>query len=283
MNGRDDFYLQVGGTVGDVYGYVTDGFYTTSDFDSYDEVTDTYILKEGVADASSLTGNSNIRPGFMKVEDINDDGVISDLDRRVIGNTLPKAQGGFGINTTFKGFDFSVFFNWSYGNDIYNTNKIQFNQFRRVTYGNLLNTMNSSDRFTYIDIDGSFTEEAGGIVTDLEQLNQLNAGKTIWSHNSFGIANAVVHSWAIEDGSFIRLNQVSLGYSLPASILDKIGISRFRIYVTGNNLHVWTNYTGYDPEVNTSRSSQYQGLTPGVDYSSYPRSRSFTAGLNVTF
>lgn len=283
LKDRDDYYLRVGGTLGDIYGYVTDGYYSTNDFDAYDATTNAYLLKDGVPNAGNTVGNQNIRPGFLKLKDLNGDGIINSDDRMVIGNTLPKHQGGFGFDARFKGFDAAIFFNWSYGNDVYNTGKIQYNQFRRVTYGNMLNTMNSDSRFTYIDIDGSFTGTPGEVVTALDQLAQMNAGKTIWSHNSYGVAQTVIHSWAVEDGSFLRLNNVNIGYTLPARLISRLGMSQFRVYVTGNNLHIWTKYTGYDPEVSTTRSSAYSALTPGVDYSSFPRSRSYTFGLNITF
>ncbi len=148
----------------------------------------------------------------------------------------------------------------------------------------MISSMSSDKRFTYIDVDGSITGTAGGVVTDLEQLRQLNEGKTIWSgNNSFGQATTVIHDWAVEDGSFLRLSTVTLGYTLPELISRKIGVSQLRVYATGYNIWLWTNYSGYDPEVSTSRSSSYPALTPGLDYSSYPRSRSYTIGLNVTF
>ena len=283
LKDQDDFYVQVGGTLGDIYGYVTDGYYSTGDFESYDEKTARYTLKEGVPNASGTVGNTNLRPGFLKLKDLNGDGAITSLDRTVIGNTLPKHQGGFGLEGRFKGLDASIFFNWSYGADVYNTGKIQYNQFRRITYGNLLTTMSLDNRFSYIDIDGSVTGTAGELVTDLSQLASMNAGKEIWSPASFGVAQATIHSWAVEDGSFLRLNNLNLGSSLPEAVISRLGMSQFRIYVTGNNLKLWTKYSGYDPEVSTSRSSAYSGLTPGVDYSSFPRSRSVTFGLNVTF
>ena len=146
----------------------------------------------------------------------------------------------------------------------------------------MLNTMNSSERFTYVDIDGTYTGTPGEIVTDLQQLGEMNAGKDIWSHNSYGVANAVIHSWAVEDGSFIRLNNLTLGYSLPTSIISRIGMTRLRVYATGSNLHIWTKYSGYDPEVNTIRNPS-RGITPGVDYSGFPRSRSYTFGLDISF
>ncbi|MBV6426666.1 MAG: TonB-dependent receptor SusC [Haliscomenobacter sp.] len=282
LKDQDDFYLKVGGTLGDIYGYVTEGYYSTNDFSGYNPATDTYTLKDGIANSGGTVGNTKVRPGFLKLKDLNGDGAITSADRQVIGNALPKHQGGFGFEAKIKGFDASVFFNWSYGNDVYNTGKIQYNQFRRVSYGNLLTTMSLENRFTYLDVDGSLTGTAGGIVTDLGQLAQLNAGKNIWSHYSFGVAGATIHSWAVEDGSFLRLNNLNLGYSLPQRMISKLGLSQFRIYATGNNLFLWTDYSGYDPEVSTGRSS-YSGLTPGVDYSSFPRSRSYTFGVNVTF
>ncbi|WP_435133575.1 SusC/RagA family TonB-linked outer membrane protein [Formosa sp. A9] len=291
LNNINDYYLRVGGKVGDIYGYVTDEMYTVDDFSHYDEATGSYVLNDGVPNSGGVVGNTNLRPGFMKLKDLPTvdtdgdgvadagDGVIDANDRKVIGNALPDFQGGFGLNARFKNFDFSVFFNYQYGNDVYNTGKIQFNQFRRVSNGNLLSGMSTDHRFTYIDVDGQYTGVPGGIVTDLDQLAQLNEGKTMWSHASHGIAGAVVHSWAIEDGSFLRLNNLTVGYSLPTKLISRIGLSQFRIYATGRNLHIWTDYSGYDPEV----SSRGNGLTPGVDDSSFPRSRSYTVGLNVTF
>lgn len=289
LKDRDDYYLSVGNTIGLIYGYVNDGMYTVDDFSGYDEISGTYILKDGIPNNKNTLGVNDVRPGYMKLKDISGpdgvpDGEINSMDRRVIGSALPDANGGFGFDATYKGFDASVMFNWSIGNDVYNTGKIDYNQLYRTRYGNMLNTMNSDTRFTYIDVDGSITGTAGGIVTDLNQLGQLNKDKTIWSgSNSFGQATTVIHDWAVEDGSFLRLNTFTVGYTLPETISSKVGISQFRIYGTGYNLWLWTKYSGYDPEVSTSRSSGYAALTPGVDYSSYPRSRSFTIGVNVTF
>ncbi|MEX2371695.1 MAG: TonB-dependent receptor [Bacteroidales bacterium] len=284
LKDRDDYYLRVGRTVGLIYGYVNDGMYTVDDFESYDPVSDTYTLKEGIPDNKNTLGVNSLRPGYMKLKDLTDDGLINSQDRRVIGSALPVATGGFGLDATFRGFDASVLFTWSYGNDIYNTGKIDYNQLYRTTYGNMLSSMSSDQRFTYIDTDGSITGEAGAVVTDLEELRQLNEGKTIWSgSNSFGQATTVISDWAVEDGSFLRLNTATIGYTLPGNLSRKAGMARCRIYATGYNLWLWTNYSGYDPEVSTTRSSTYAALTPGIDYSSFPRSRAYTIGLNITF
>lgn len=298
----NDFSLKLGGKIGDFYGFVTDGFYSTDDFDRYDTATRKYILKDGVPNSGALVGNSNIRPGFLKIKDLPTelvvdgqgipvldangnkqyvgDGVINDNDRKVLGNATPDFQGGFGFNVSYKGFDLSTFFDYQVGNEVYNTGKIQYNQFRRVTYGNLLTSMSSDKRFTYVDVDGQYTGVAGSIITDLDQLAEMNQGKTMWSHNSFGVAQALISDFAIEDGSFLRLNNLTLGYSLPKKVIAKVGLTQFRVFATGRNLHIWTKYSGYDPDVNSQTSNP---LTPGVDYSSFPKSRSYTFGLNLTF
>ena len=118
--------------------------------------------------------------------------------------------GALVLTPTFKGFDLATFFNYVVGNDVYNTGKIAFNMFYRTTYGNMLSTMNYADRFKYIDA-------AGNQVTDLAELAKLNADAKLWSPFSMGNASPVIHSWAIEDGSFLRLNNVTLGYSFPTN------------------------------------------------------------------
>jgi TonB-linked SusC/RagA family outer membrane protein len=291
LNNINDFYFKEGGSIGDIYGYETGGMYTVDDFEEYNEADNKYTLKSGVPGSGGVVGNTNLRPGFLKIKDQKTvdtdgdgkfdagDGIIDANDRKVIGNTLPKFQGGFGFDVRYKNFDLSAFFNYQYGNDVYNASKIQYTQFRRVSNGNLLNDMRSDKRFTYIDVTGEYTGTPGEVVTDLEQLGEMNAGKTMWSPLSHGIAGAVVHSWAIEDGSFVRLNNLSVGYSIPTAVISKIHMTRCRFYVTGSNLHVWTKYSGYDPEVSTRGT----GLTQGVDFSSFPKNRSYTVGVEVSF
>jgi TonB-dependent starch-binding outer membrane protein SusC len=272
----DDYQLRVGQTVGLMYGYVTDGFYTVDDFQSYNSATNTYTLKPGVTNIQSFLGGISLRPGILKLKDLTNDGFITPEDRQVIGSAQPKFQGGFGINSTYRNFDFSAFFNYVYGNDVYNSGRIQFNMLYRTTYGNMLNTMNSNDRFKYIDANGN-------LVTSLEELAKLNANAKIWSPFSMGTASPVFHSYAVEDGSFLRLNNVTLGYSLPKALISKVKMSKLRIYATVYNAFLWTKYSGYDPEVSATRNSSYSALTPGVDFSGYPKSRTYTAGINVTF
>ena len=276
LKSQDDYRVIVGETVGLMYGFVTDGYYTVDDFSSYNPTTRSYVLKPGVPNIGSFLGGISLRPGVLKLKDLNGDSVINASDRQIIGSALPKFSGGFGFNALYKGIDLSTFFNFVYGNDVYNTGKIQFNMLYRTTYGNMLETVNYNDRFKYIDASGN-------LVTDLTELAKLNANAKIWSPFSSGTAAPVFHSYAVEDGSFLRLNNVTLGYSLPKSIISRVRMTRLRVYATVYNAFLWTNYSGYDPEVSATRSSSYAALTPGVDFSAYPKARTYTVGLNVTF
>jgi TonB-linked SusC/RagA family outer membrane protein len=280
LKGYFDYHVEVGQPVGLIYGWVNDGYFTTSDFESYDEATKKYILKEGLADFA-LGGRIGTRPGTVKYKDLNDDGKIDDSDRTIIGKTAPKFTGGFGLNGSVYDFDFSAMFSYVYGNKIYNANKIATSQQYRTSYPNMLSTMRQDNRYTYLN------NETGEIVTDLETLAAMNEGanaKEYWSPFSFGNSTVLPSSWAVEDGSFLRLQNVTLGYTVPKKVTKAFLCEQFRVYCTLNNLFVLTNYTGYDPEVSTPvRGGSTSGLTPGVDYSSYPKSFSWTMGVNVTF
>jgi hypothetical protein len=204
----------------------------------------------------------------MKLKDLNGDGQITDADRKVIGNTNPKHYGSININASYKGFDFSTNINWVYGNNIYNANKIELSSLYYKDRNMLGLTQNS-----YSQIDWT----TGSHITDAATLTTMNANATMWAAPTGQYA---VTSWAIEDGSFLRLNNLTVGYTLPAKLTKKFYIQKLRFYATGSNLFVLTNYSGYDPEVDTRRSTP---ATPGVDYSAYPKSRSYNFGVNITF
>lgn len=273
-----DYLLKEGEPVGLMYGYETDGMYSFDDF-TFDTTGNKYLLNEGVADNSTLIGASKyFGPGTLKFKEQNTDGdtnhvIDPSTDRVIIGNANPKHIGGFSISATFKGFDYSVFFNWVYGNDVYNANKLEFTSFpNNRLYGNLLEISSTEHRFTIVD------HETGEFVnTDPEKLAEINSDAEIWHPI---MQRVVLHSWAIEDGSFLRCNNMTLGYTLPKSITSKLRIKKIRLYVSAYNLFVLTNYSGYDPEVDTRRKTP---LTPNVDYSAYPRSRSIIGGVNLTF
>ena len=263
-----DYWVSVGGAVGEMYGYQHAGRYEVSDFTGYDSAKKKWILKEGVADVSSVVGTP--RPGTMKLKDTNGDGKIDANDRTIIGNANPKATGGFGINARAYGFDLSANFNFSIGNDIYNANKIEFSTTGKYQYRNMLSDMESGKRWTNLNADGT-------ICNDPETLAALNANTTEFSPFT---DRMVFSDWAVEDGSFLRLNTLTLGYTLPNELVKRMGISNLRFYTTAYNVFCITSYSGYDPEVSTMRRTN---LTPGVDYSAYPKSRQFVVGLNLNF
>lgn len=271
-----DYIEQIGQSVGSMYGLVNDGFYTLNDFD-YNTTTGAYTLKAGVvSDAAIITV---VQPGSVKFKDLNGDGVIDlNNDRKIIGNPTPKFTGGLNQQFTYKNWDMSLFVNFSYGNDIYNANKIELSN-AYTSNANMLDIM--SGRWKIVDANGQTTQWVTGATAygvSPDRIAALNANATIWQ--PIKSAGAFYpSSWAIEDGSFLRLNNITVGYTLPVNKLTRLHMSKLRFYVTANNLAVLTSYSGYDPEVSV-RSS---GLTPGLDYSAYPKSRSFIFGINASF
>lgn len=267
VNNLFDFKVQIGAPVGTFYGYVTEGRYELSDFD-YNATNRTYKLKDGIPSSSSVAlGNKAPQPGDLKLRDLNGDGVIDTKDQTDLGNAQPKFYGGFNQTFRYKNFDMSLFFNFSVGNKVYNANKIEFTTKYQYTDQNMLAEM--ANRWKWFNADGVK-------VTDPTELAALNANTTMWTPTG---GNYFLHSYAIEDGSFLRLNNITIGYSLPKDSLKMLGITNFRLYATANNVFTITGYSGYDPEVSTRKST----LTPGVDYAAFPRSRFFLTGIDVTF
>jgi TonB-linked SusC/RagA family outer membrane protein len=271
------FIIEVGKPLGQFYGYVYDGVYTTADF--IQNTNGTYTLKDGVSRAKGNTGA--VKPGDAKYKtimgetDTKGNHVWSTADRTVMGKGEPDFTGGITNTFTYKGFDVSVFMNFCYGNQVFNANTRRF-------LGPYLPNQTSmaimANRFRLID------PNTGKETTDLARLSTLNPNQydpdAVWSlhsPNSKAISDPI--DYYLEDGSFLRVNTITLGYSLPASLLKKAGISYTRLYVTLNNIHTFTSYTGYDPEVaNSDRPTQ-----KGIDDSAYPRAKSFVVGVNLTF
>ncbi|MNJ99002.1 TonB dependent receptor [compost metagenome] len=274
-----DYIVQVGKPVGSMYGYVSDGFYSVNDF-NYDPATQIYTLKPGVADVSGVLGTA--QPGWMKLKDRDGNNIINESDKDIIGDATPKFSGGFNQQFTYKNFDLSMFVNFVVGNDIYNANKIEFtNSYTPNT--NMLAVM--KDRWKTIDASGNVVQKVtvvGGAaqVTGIppDQLAALNKDAKIWQPIT-GTGAFYPTSWAVEDGSFLRLNNITLGYTFPVKLISKAKINRLRVYATANNVAVITGYSGFDPEVNVRSSNP---VTPGVDYSAYPRSRTYIFGINLS-
>ena len=263
----NDYAVRVGQPLGLMIGYQNDGRYEVSDFDY---VAGVYTLKAGIANNSTIVGP--VVPGSMKLKDINGDGKVDVNDITVIGNANPKHTGGFVINANVHQFDFMAAFNWSYGNDAYNANKVEFTTTTpNSQYRNLTSEMADGQRWTNLD------PTTGLLVTDPAALTALNATTTMWSPK---MDRFVFSDWAVEDASFFRLNTFTIGYTAPDALVSKLGITKLRFYQTMSNVFTATSYSGPDPEVSTRRNTPY---TPAVDYSAYPRSRQVVFGLNLTF
>ncbi len=272
--GDGDFLVQVGQPVGQYYGYKSDGFYTLKDFDrSRSNLTDpthaTWILNAGVADATALIGQKAM-PGVIKLKkltDVKSDSVMKTTDRTVLGNNQPLFFGGFNNQFSYKNFDMSIFINFSYGSKTYNANSIEYGSAYKATGNNMLAKF--ANRWKTFDDKGNF-------MTDWDQIAAANVNAKTYAPTR---GNYILTSDAIEDGSFLRISNISFGYSLPRKFLDRSIFSTFRVYATVNNLYTFTKYTGFDPEASTRNGP----LTPGVDYSAYPRSRYMLIGLNIGF
>ena len=265
----NDYKIAVGSAVGEIIGYKSAGRYEVSDFASYDEKTDTWKLNEGVPDASSVVGK--VRPGSMKLVDINGDGIVENKDITTIGDVNPSAFGGFTISGRAYGFDLSANFNYSIGNQVYNANRIEYTQTGKYQYRNMIDEMGDGKRWTNLD------PNTGLLTNDPARLAELNANTSMWSPYT---SKMVLTDWAVENADFLRLNTLTLGYTLPAELTKRIGINSLRFYTTAYNVFTITGYTGFDPEADCIRRT---ALTPNCDYSGYPKSRQFVVGLNLNF
>ena len=264
----NDYNIAVGSAVGEIIGYKSAGRYEVSDFESYDAASDTWKLKEGVADATALL---KVRPGAMKIQDIDGNNVIGNEDIVKIGDVNPSAFGGFNINARAYGFDLAANFNYSIGNQVYNANRIEYTQTSKYQYRNMITEMADGKRWTNLD------PQTGLLTNDPTRLAELNANTSLWSPYT---NKMILTDWAIEDADFLRLNTLSLGYTIPASLTKRAGINSLRFYLTAYNVFTITGYSGFDPEADCIRKT---ALTPSVDYSGYPKSRQFVVGLNLNF
>ncbi|MGI4865196.1 MAG: SusC/RagA family TonB-linked outer membrane protein [Janthinobacterium lividum] len=235
---------QAGLPLGVFYGYVTDGLIQTQgQLDALNAASPTKIYQA-----------AKTAPGDIKFKDVNGDGVINASDRVVIGNPNPKAIAGVTNNFSFKGIDLSIFFQGSFGNDIYN-------QTRTVTEGQS-DPINQTTRvLNHWTPTNTNTDIPRPVRSDPNQNNRLS--------NRF-----------IEDGSYVRLKNLTLGYNVPLSITKHAAIKNLRIYATAQNLVTWTKYSGYDPEVS---ADPFSSTSLGRDFGVYPQSRTYTIGLNANF
>ena len=244
-----DYVVMVGESLGLIYGYEFDGIYQSDDFYT-SASTGELILKPGVTDNQRYT--EGVEPGVVKYKDQDGDGVITTNDRTVIGNALPKWYGGITNTFNFYGVDFSFMFQFNYGNDVYNATRL-FSTQSRLGRKNMLAEV--ADRWSPTNASNNVPKYDGYITND-------------------------VYSRFVEDGSFLRLKTMTLGYTFPREWTKKFKVSKLRVYAQAQNLFCITGYSGYDPEVSMAASNP---MTPGLDWGAYPKSRIFTVGLDLQF
>lgn len=290
-----DYLLEVGGELGLFYGYEYDGLYTADEFywdntqsgtavpwsddvPHYDEegnrLPNTVI---NMALNSSNSGEATL-PGKIKLKDRNGDGVVDKKDKTVIGNSNPDFQGGFGLSGQWKSFDFSANFTYMVGFDVYNATAYALSSSSSSQY-NFFNVYSdfSDARWRYTDpATGECMYKNNYINGATDTYKAMNANATLW--NPADLVNNQLISYFVEDGSFLRCSDVTIGYTLPSALTKKWGISKLRVYGSASNLFIITSYSGYDPEIDIQ-----SGLTPSMDYNRYPRNRQFSLGVNVTF
>ena len=247
FSGASAYIANIGQPIGQMYGFEWAGTYKYEDFNK--QANGTYVLKPGIAN----NGNAGVQPGDIKYVDRNGDGTITTADYTVIGNGNPLNTGGFTNNFTYKNFDLNIFFQWSYGNDIMNANSLLFE-------GNAKAQEGFNQFATYAD---RWTPE--------------NPNSDIF--RTKGYQGGGYSSMIVEDGSFLRLKNIAIGYNFDKKFVEKMHLRSLRFSLSGSNIYTWTKYTGSDPEVNTYSSA----LTPGFDFSSYPRARTIFFATNITF
>jgi hypothetical protein len=193
--------------------------------------------------------------GRFRYADTNNDGVIDSKDRTYLGSPIPKFTGGVNFTVTYKNFDVSAYLYTSIGNKIYNFSK------------------------WYTDFYPSFS---GAAISERvkNSWTPTNTGATtpIFETASNFSTNAQSNSFYVEDGSYLRLQNVSLGYTVPKSVLEKLKIARLHFYASTNNLFTVTKYQGLDPQVGGNADTNF-----GIDVGNYPITRSVTVGLNLGF
>lgn len=278
-----DYIIREGNPVGIVQGYVSEGIYTVDDFNYVDGK---YVLKDGIPDFSGsgvvnypngvkelVPAGQTAFPGAAKFKDVDGNGVIDADDYDIIGNLLPRHSGGFGLMANWKNFDLSAHFTFQLDGQIYNANAMHSMMGNKDTsFGdNRLAYVSDCWKSYNVDKDGSLY-----LITDPAELAAFNAkAKYAVPYSEYGITT----SEFIEDAAFLRLNTLTLGYSLSHTLLEKIRVSACRLYLTGANLFCLSSYSGLDPDVNTRSST----VTPYYDYQAYPKPRTLTCGLTVTF
>ncbi len=245
----------VGLPIGSFFGYVTDGI-----FQSYEEVKASAQYEPGKLDHEQTT-----LPGDFRFKDLNGDNQITAEDRTYLGSPLPDFVYGIPLQFSYDNFDLNIFFQGQQGNEIYN-----------VTDYYLMNAANGN---VYADIR---SQHWSGQVAENRQFFPLNTTASVPDLDKGDAArNFRSSDFFVQDGSYLRLKELSLTYNLPKSLISKWSMSNLSISLTGYNLLTFTNYRGLDPEVGKVVGTEGNNLSMGVDHGTYPQARAFLLGLKI--
>jgi len=261
-----------GRSLGEFYGYVVEGVYATPiDFlgDAENGISPHArpVNSDGVMYPIGPASGS-IWYGDIMFKDIYEDGVIDEKDQTFLGSPIPKVQ--FGLNNTFsyKNFDLNIFFSASYGNKVFNELRVAGED--PITSYGYLKSLKNYAKLALVDPEGS--------ASDINNVYVINPGTKIQGVRNYPTnGNNRISDRYIEDGSFIRCRNISLGYTFPGKLLQKVHVSSLRAYVNVSNAFIITKYKGMDPEIGS-----WDPLNAGVDNGFYPQPRVFTFGINAS-
>lgn len=268
---------EIGKPLYNFYGYKVEGVYQDLD-DILNSPVDKTISWPS---DGNFNKNNTVWVGDLKFKDVNGDGVIDENDKTVIGNPLPKFTFGWTNTFRYKNFDLSVFLNGSYGNDVMNYLSINLTNMKS-TWTNQLNSVN--DRAVLVPIDPNKVYADGAKwYDDITNIHvQGGDGKTPAARLNDPADNDRISDRYIEDGSYLRIKNITLGYTFKKSLLRRLHLENLRVYCNIQNLHTFTKYKGYDPEVGASTQDS-NGLVFGLDYGRYPSPTTYAFGLNISF
>ncbi len=269
---------EIGKPLYNFYGYEVEGVYV-----DYDDImsSPTPDHMPDIDKGASFNRQNTVWPGDLKYKDVNGDGKIDENDRTVIGSPLPDFTFGWTNTFTYKNFDLSIFLNGSYGNDVMNYLSINLTGMKSA-WTNQLNTVNDHAVLVPIDPEKVYADGANWYddVTNVRVANP-NTKVPRAAINDPNDNDRISSRW-IEDGSYLRIKNISLGYTFPKNIVKKLYLENLRLYCNIQNLHTFTKYKGYDPEVGASTQDS-QGLVYGLDFGRYPSPTTYSFGLNIAF
>ena len=286
-----EYLLTVGAPIGDIYGYKTDGWYTTADFAQYNKTKNVWMDAEGNITNTPL---GDAYPGMQKIVPTGKDEKGKDVyELEKIGNTMPEVTGGFNLSffigsDRWGKIDLGANFNYSVGNDVVNMTALDYSAICSSTRNrNMLASFGYGQRYSLFDAEGTFLPTAGSSAKIIKgddytamalRLEEANQGAV--TYNPI-VSSPVLTDNYVEDASFLRLSSLNIGYSLSQKWIKKAHISNCRIFFSASNLFVVTKYSGLDPEVDTR--SKINPLVVGVDFAAFPKSRGFNFGVNLSF